>query len=331
MKTIDKNELHEIFQDLRNRKQNAYNKLYEKYYKLVYGIVFSIIKNKEDSEDITHEIFTKIYRLDTEKLPLDNEASWLFTVSKNECLLFFRKSKPNISIDEIYEMTDKSNGIDDIVDKDYFNSLISGLKEDEKLIVSLKVLSNFPFRKISQIMNIPIGTVQWKYYKAINSLKISIGSLAGAMLAFVIVLARGEFWKKIDYKVDHSHSNNEINNESTDTPNESATENINIDDSTKEQESGTNNQKDASETKEDNQSSVEPENTTEPVEPIENITNDDTNSITVVEDNPKFPANIFGKLDGIQIASLAIGIALFVISIIFFKKYQQKRKKKSSK
>ena len=73
MKTIDKNELHEIFQDLKNKKQNAYNKLYEKYYKLVYGIVFSIIKNKEDSEDVTHEIFTKIYRLDPEKLPVDNE------------------------------------------------------------------------------------------------------------------------------------------------------------------------------------------------------------------------------------------------------------------
>lgn len=331
MKTIDKNELHEIFQDLRNKKQNAYNKLYEKYYKLVYGIVFSIIKNKEDSEDVTHEIFTKIYRLDTDKLPIDNEASWLFTVSKNECFLFFRKAKPNISIDEIYEMSDETSAIDDIVDKDYFNSLISGLKEDEKLIVSLKVLSNFPFRKISQIMNIPIGTVQWKYYKAINSLKISIGSLAGAMLAFIIVLARGEFWKKGKYKVDHIQSNKKIINEATDTQNESATENINADDATKEQESGTDNQKNATETKEDNQSSVEPENTTQPPEPIENITNDETISITVAEENQKFPANVFGKLDGIQITSIAVGMVLFIISIIFFKKYQQKRKKKSSK
>ena len=193
MNKINKKELHEIFQSLRNKNQNAYNNLYEKYYKLVYGIVFSIIKNQADSEDVTHEIFTKIYKLDINKLPENHEASWLFTVSKNECLLFLRKSKPNISIEEIYEIPENTNGIDDVIDKDYYNKLISGLKEDEKIIVSLKVLSNFTFKKISQVMNIPIGTVQWKYYNAINSLKVSIGSLVGPALAFIIVIARGEF------------------------------------------------------------------------------------------------------------------------------------------
>ena len=37
------------------------------------------------------------------------------------------------------------------------------------------------------------------------------------------------------------------------------------------------------------------------------------------------------KIDGFQVAFVCIGIALFVIFIIFFKKYQQKLKVKSSK
>ena len=222
-------------------------------------------------------------------------------------------------------MPDNSNGIDNIVDKDYFNSLISGLKEDEKLIVSLKVLSNFPFRKISQVMNIPIGTVQWKYYKAINSLKISIGSLVGAMLAFIIVIARGEFWKKQEYKIDHTPKDTEKHNYNKADKQEDAV----INDQTEKSENANESQINSStDTKEDNK-------TNEVVEPQDNINNEtnkeETNQIIVVEGNQKFPDKVFDKLDGIQIASLAIGIVLFVISIVFFKKYQQKRKFKSSK
>ena len=195
MKKIDKKELHELFSGLKNKKQNAYNKLYEKYYSLVYGIVFSIIKNKEDSEDVAHEVFTKIYKMPIDKLPISNEASWLYTVSKNESFLYLRKSKPNISIEEAYEIPCDLSDIDKVIDSEFYNKAIARLKVDEKMIVSLKVLSDFTFQKIAQIMNMPIGTVQWKYYKAINNLKISIGSLIGAVISFLIVFASGGLWK----------------------------------------------------------------------------------------------------------------------------------------
>lgn len=313
MNKINKKELHEIFQSLRNKNQNAYNNLYEKYYKLVYGIVFSIIKNQADSEDVTHEIFTKIYKLDINKLPENHEASWLFTVSKNECLLFLRKSKPNISIEEIYEIPENTNGIDDVIDKDYYNKLISGLKEDEKIIVSLKVLSNFTFKKISQVMNIPIGTVQWKYYNAINSLKVSIGSLVGAALAFIIVIARGEFWKEKEYLKDNKEK--DISDNKTET------------DNNKNQEETEIQGQDGSSVIQNIENQA-PENKNE---------KEDSNSISEtttsseVENTTDVQGNSLNNFDGIQIASLTIGITLLVIFIIFFKKYQQKLKKKSSK
>ena len=313
MNKINKKELHEIFQSLRNKNQNAYNNLYEKYYKLVYGIVFSIIKNQADSEDVSHEIFTKIYKLDINKLPENHEASWLFTVSKNECLLFLRKSKPNISIEEIYEIPENTNGIDDVIDKDYYNKLINGLKEDEKIIVSLKVLSNFTFKKISQVMNIPIGTVQWKYYNAINSLKVSIGSLVGAALAFIIVIARGEFWKEKEYLKDNKEKDISDNKTETDNyKNQEETEIQGQDGSSVIQ----NIENQASENKNEKEDSNSISETTTSSE---------------VENTADVQGNALNNFDGIQVASLTIGITLLVIFIIFFKKYQQKLKKKSSK
>ena len=301
MKKINKKELHELFVELKNKNQDAYNKLYENYYSLVYGIVFSIIKNKEDSEDVSHEIFTKVYKLPVDKLPSNNEASWLYTVSKNESFLYLRKSKPNISLDEVYEIPSDSNDIDVVIDSEFYNKIMSGLEEDEKMIVSLKVLSGFTFQKIAQIMNIPMGTVQWKYYKAINSLKISIGSLAGAVISFLIVLASGGLWKKEKYLNKNDNNGNENNTQSNLKQNAEASTNENLVKS-------------------------------------EMLSNDEkTNEVDVPKADEKkeiieIPASqsqqIVKNMNAVQVAFSSIGIVLLIIFVIFFKKYQQKLKRK---
>lgn len=338
MKKINKKELHEIFQNLIKKDQNAYNKLYENYYKLVYGIVFSIIKNKDDSEDITHEIFTKIYKLDVAKLPTSNEASWLFTVSKNECFLYLRKSKPNINLDEIYEIPESSNDIDKIIDVEYYNKLLNGLKEDEKLIVSLKVLSNFTFSKISQVMNVPIGTVQWKYYNAINSLKISVSSLAGAVIAFIIVLARGELLNNKQYLNENTNLN------SNDKDND---ESIESDDEIQQggQDKVEENETTEEETKNENVAQDSIQNSNQNSNEIESITKPDNSVITDKNDQttndfqqviPDCTTSCLEKIsnkkiDEFQVAFTALGIVCLIIFTIFFKIYQQKLRKKSSK
>ena len=205
------------------------------------------------------------------------------------------------------------------MDKEYYNRLISGLKEDEKIIVSLKVLSNFTFKKISQVMNIPIGTVQWKYYNAINSLKISIGSLAGAVLAFIIVIARGEFWKDKEYL----RNNNDV------------VDDLSVEDNASEQresasEKGSKQDSQQAQQIEDNNVIEQPEtNKTDEAEKA--ISNQEIETITQANDKQEVPKKFLNVFDEIQITAIIVGIALFAVFIIFFKKYQQKVRKKSSK
>ena len=303
MKKINKKELHELFVQLKNKNknENAYNKLYENYYSLVYGIVFSIIKNKEDSEDVSHEIFTKIYKLPVDKLPSDSEASWMYTVSKNESFLYLRKSKPNICLDEVYEIPSDSSDIDGVIDSEFYNKIMSGLKEDEKMIVSLKVLSGFPFQKIAQIMNIPMGTVQWKYYKSINSLKISIESLAGAAISFLIVLTSGGLWKKEKY----------INSEK----NNGDKKDIQIDSSQKAETSTM-----------DKLGKSEMTNCEEKIHNVDGVKTGEEKEIIEVSDGQT--PQIAKNLNTVQAVFSGIGIVLLIFFVIFFKKYQQKLKRK---
>lgn len=321
MNKINKKELHDIFTRFINYEQNAYNELYEKYYKLIYGIAFSVLKNKEDSEDITSEVFTKIYKLDKEKLPVSNEASWLFTVTRNECFSHIRKAKQNVSIDEMYEVPSNLKEIQEIIDSEYYNYLIKDLTEQEKTIISLKVLSNFTFSQIAQILNIPMATVQWKYYKAINSLKISIGSLAGAVLAFVLAFVRVDNIKSSDYtksgkKTEVSNNSESTNMDVTEEKREEASEpsqedevNISIQDKIESSAEIEQNQ---------NVTKFESENEHKGI-------SDSFSAQSVENTDSSTHFNIFNK------TCISVGIVLLITFIIFFKKYQQKFKRKTSK
>lgn len=177
MKVINKEELHSIFQKIDNRNEEDFSKFYKAYESLIYSIAFSIVKNKEDSEDIKQKVFIKIWNMKRDKLPTNNEASWLYAVTKNETLNYLRDKQQGISIEEIYLLSEENEEISKIIDKDSYNRIISKLDIQEQEIVSLKVLANFSFKEISQMLNIPIGTVQWKYYKSMYALRTWIGNL----------------------------------------------------------------------------------------------------------------------------------------------------------
>ncbi|MBQ2836040.1 MAG: sigma-70 family RNA polymerase sigma factor [Clostridia bacterium] len=91
MVKVNEKELKEIFNEIKNYNNSAFEKLYNKYNTLVYGIAFSILKNKQDAEDVVQTVFAKIYDIDTDKLPTQKEASWLYTITKNESITLLRK------------------------------------------------------------------------------------------------------------------------------------------------------------------------------------------------------------------------------------------------
>lgn len=186
---IDKNELHDIFAGIAVKKENKFELLYEKYYKLVYQIAFSILRNKENSEDVVQKVFLKIWKLDKDKLPTCNEASWLYSLSKNEALNYLRSKKDEIDIEDVYYLSEEDEELNDLIDKDTYNRTISRLNREEQEIISLRILSSLSFREISQILNIPIGTVQWKYYKSMNNLKMFITNLGMFIISIGIFLA----------------------------------------------------------------------------------------------------------------------------------------------
>lgn len=207
MKKINVEELRELFIEIKYGNNIAFEKLYKNYKNLVYKIAYSILKNSYDSDDIVQIVFEKIYSIDKDKLPTRNESSWLYSVTKNETINYLNKKKNHIELEEIYEIEDNNNEINELINKDSYNRLIGKLNENEKEIISLKILSNLSFKEIAKLLNKSTGTIKWIYYKSINTLKLLLSNLAMFIISFISSCFAMKNRKKLSPKLNVDESN----------------------------------------------------------------------------------------------------------------------------
>ena len=211
MKSINKQELHLIFQEIKQGNSNKQNDLYCKHNKLIYNIAFSILKNHENSEDVVQIVFMKIFQMDKNKLPITNESSWLYSLTKNETLNYLRNKKQEVNLDEIYYITEEDKELNKIIDEDNYNRIIAKLNKQEREIISLKILSNMSFKEISLLLDMPMGTVQWKYYTSLYTLRLLLGNISMVIIGMLIYIKSNMSNRKI--KQTNISNDIEIDNE----------------------------------------------------------------------------------------------------------------------
>lgn len=306
---INKQELHSIFTGIINNDETKFKELYEKYYSLVEAIAFSILKNKEISQDIAQEVFTKIFELPENQLPKNNEASWLYTVTKNEAIAYIRKQKNTVNIEDIYNVEQEDEYINDVISKDSYNKIIKKLEAKEQEIVSLKVIGDLSFKEIGNMLNMPIGTVQWKYYKAMHLLRVIFSNLIMFIITISLYITR-KTKKNRNKQVDKVITN------TTNTEENKSSETERVDELDKKEES----------IEQDSSSSLK--NEIDKIFPNDKL---ETNTITNTVEINKKANNQIDIINILLIGIAGITLAITIILLIIFSKHQQNRNKKTSK
>jgi RNA polymerase sigma-70 factor (ECF subfamily) len=68
----------------------AFTAIYNKYYLTLYHFVKKFIPEKEDAEDITADIFIKLWKMHTKLHTIQNIEAFLYITGRNNCLNFLR-------------------------------------------------------------------------------------------------------------------------------------------------------------------------------------------------------------------------------------------------
>mgnify|MGYP000894646196 FL=1 len=154
--------------------------IYKKYCKCVYNFLYKLTNDIELSEELTQETFyTAIKKINTLNKK-ESIRTWLYQIAKNKWKDYLRKNKKaNIDLEEntVENLVANYDIEEDMIAKDNiieFYKKIHMLDIDTREIIYLKIIRNFTFKEISQILGKNEEWARKKFYRGKLKLKESL-------------------------------------------------------------------------------------------------------------------------------------------------------------
>jgi len=155
--------------------------LVKKYLKPIYGFVYKNVGDINIAEDITQEVFVKVWK-NLRKFNLEKEFKpWIFKIAKNASIDYLRKKKSipfsrfenkngqNILI-ETLESNDK-NLTESINNKKEFLDIIEKLPKKDQEVIDLRYIQGMSFKEIAKSLKKSINTIKSQYRRIIIKIK----------------------------------------------------------------------------------------------------------------------------------------------------------------
>ncbi len=175
-------------------KANSITAIVNDYRRRLLGFIRKRVTNEADAEDILQDVF---YQLLGNKEPIDQVASWLFTVARNKIIDSKRKKQP-LATDFLFSNTedvemgewmdilmDDSSNPETVYLRNLFQETLkealNELPEEQKQAFVLNELDGIPFKKISDETRIPVNTLISRKRYAVLYLREKLAVLHDAL------------------------------------------------------------------------------------------------------------------------------------------------------
>jgi len=165
--------------------QHAFELLIRKYQRLVTHMVGSVVSNSEDLEEISQDVFLKVYEKISEFNFQSKLSKWIATIAYRHAINHVRRKRIEIAdIDEQfaerfmaddspYETLEESE-MDSIV-----LSMIEKLPPQYKIVLTLYHLEDMNYAEIGEATGMPEGTVKNYLFRARQLLKEKVKTYLG--------------------------------------------------------------------------------------------------------------------------------------------------------
>lgn len=146
---------------------------------------FHLTYNDEEANDLVQETYFKAYRFIDKYQEGTNAKAWLFKILKNAYINEYRKKSKrpaNVDYEEVAAYhdsdDDKITGYLDLREDifqymmgDEVTIAINALPLDFRTVILLCDIEGFTYEEIAKIIDVPIGTVRSRLFRARNMLK----------------------------------------------------------------------------------------------------------------------------------------------------------------
>ncbi len=175
---------HQVIQLAENAKKgdrNSTEQLVSVFHHDIFRLVYYRTRSKMDAEDLTQEIFARMFKNISQLKDGSCFKSWLFRIAvnmvrdfhrKKKFIMFFGSGSHMANVDN--NMEDLNNPSDSLLRKEFHHKLFEftqKLSKGEQEVFMLRFLDQLVIREIAQVLSKSESTVKTLLYRAIQKFK----------------------------------------------------------------------------------------------------------------------------------------------------------------
>ena len=164
--------------------QNHFEKIYREFHLLVFNVALNYLQNTEDAEEVTQDVFVKIYNSLNNFNQKSSHKTWIYRITINQCLDFLKQKN---SQKRFFIFGKKSQNEQEYLNSSTFEhpgilmenqedaailfEVINTLTENQKTAFLLSKLDGLSNPEIAEIMQLSISSVESLIFRAKASLQ----------------------------------------------------------------------------------------------------------------------------------------------------------------
>jgi RNA polymerase sigma-70 factor (ECF subfamily) len=161
---------------------DALDELYDRYGRLVYSVALRIVGERQTAEEITLDVFVKVWeKADTYQPRLGSVRVWVTGMTRNRAIDILRRQSvrldaqslrwADLTSQPISEEPNPEATVDLNLKKQRIQIAIAKLPEEQRNVLALAYFQGYTQREIAELCNLPLGTVKSRIRASIQKLR----------------------------------------------------------------------------------------------------------------------------------------------------------------
>ncbi len=167
--------------------RDAFSELYDRVSSQVFGVVRRVLRDPAQSEEVTQEVLVEVWRSASRFDPERGSATtWMLTIAHRRAVDRVRASQAAMDRDERAGRSAHRPAFDEVVEQvetrlehEQVRQALSVLTDLQREAVTLAYYGGYSYREVSELLDVPLGTVKTRLRDGLIRLRDAMGVAAG--------------------------------------------------------------------------------------------------------------------------------------------------------
>jgi RNA polymerase sigma-70 factor (ECF subfamily) len=175
----------ELVEQAQAGSQTAFNELVRAFQRPMFNLAFRMVNNREDADELTQEIFVRMYRSIGKFRGNSAFATWLYAIAVNTCRSRLRRLRriahfEVVRLDEERERDDFGPSHVEAVDPadppgkamerreigEQVRKIVAAMPDELKTVIVLRDMQGLAYEEIAAALGCSVGTVKSRLFRA---------------------------------------------------------------------------------------------------------------------------------------------------------------------